>query len=70
MWVVEVKADRDADNAEVEAKKQAARTWVNHLTVNRQPGVDLWRYLFVTETDLEQAHDDWVALVGLARGWD
>jgi len=60
-WIVEVKSDREARTAEVEAKRQAALEWVN--TVNADSATDCrWHYLLATETDLKAASGSWATL--------
>lgn len=60
-WVVEVKSDRDITSDEVRAKRQAAQRWVNHVNASaKAPGT--WRYLLVSETDINQATYSWTAL--------
>lgn len=66
-WVIEVKADKDADSEEVVGKREAAQRWVNH--VNAEDDVDgNWAYLLVTETDITQAKGSWAALCALGTG--
>lgn len=63
-WVVEIKSDDTADSIDVQAKRTAARRWVNH--VNASDDVDpTWHYLLVTETDIAQAQGSWSALKAL-----
>lgn len=60
-WVVEVKADRDVDTAEVQAKREAAKRWANY--VNTDGTADgRWHYLFVSEQDVDDAAHSWSAL--------
>ncbi len=60
-WVVEIKADDTAESIDVQAKRIAAKRWVNH--VNSSDAVDVeWHYLLVTETDIQQAQGSWSAL--------
>jgi type III restriction enzyme len=60
-WIVEVKMDKEMSSAEVQGKREAAKRWVNH--VNADPRVDVtWRYLLVSETDINTAKDSWSAL--------
>lgn len=60
-WVVEIKADADADSFEVQGKRKAAQRWVNH--VNASGAVDgEWHYALATETDINQAKGSWQAL--------
>lgn len=63
-WVVEVKADNAMTSEEVQAKRQAARRWVNR--VNASDDVDgAWRYLLISESDIATAKGSWPALKGL-----
>ena len=60
-WVIEVKADKDMTTEEVQAKREAAKRWANH--VNADPAVTgTWRYLLLSETDIAMAKDSWSAL--------
>ena len=63
-WVVEVKADRDMPSAEVQAKREAARRWANHVNAAEEVTVT-WRYLLVSESDIAAAKGSWGALKGL-----
>jgi type III restriction enzyme len=65
-WIVEVKADRDMDTADVQAKKDAADRWARRVTADGSAGV--WRYLLVSETQLRGATGDWRRLKALHRG--
>lgn len=60
-WVVEVKADRDVDNAEVQAKRTAARRWVNYVNADEKV-TPTWHYVLVTEADVKTATGAWAAL--------
>jgi len=61
-WVIETKADRDLQTENVQAKRQAAQRWANHVSADdRVP--ERWGYLLVGETDLRQARGDWNALL-------
>jgi type III restriction enzyme len=61
-WVIETKADRDLQTDSVQGKRQAAARWANHVTAADEVH-ERWHYLLVGETDLNQARDDWDALV-------
>ena len=63
-WVVEVKSDKDAPSDEVQAKRKAAKRWANHVNASERVSAK-WRYLLVTETDIQEAKDSWEALKGL-----
>ncbi len=63
-WVVEVKADNQMTSAEVLAKRQSARRWVN--AVNDSGHIrDSWHYLLVAQRDIRDAKGSWAALRGL-----
>ncbi|MBN9619474.1 MAG: hypothetical protein J0H43_07045, partial [Actinobacteria bacterium] len=61
-WVVEVKADDTAGNADVLAKRQAALRWVNYVNADSAVAPTRWHYLLVTETDIAQSAGSWAAL--------
>lgn len=57
-WLVETKADKDMESAEVVEKRKAARKWAN--TVNSSPDVDIeWKYLLLSEQDVDDASGSW-----------
>lgn len=66
-WVIETKADRDLKTENVQAKRQAAQRWANHVSADDRVTAS-WSYLLVGETDLKQARGDWEALVAAAGG--
>jgi len=60
-WIVEVKMDREMTSADVREKGVAARRWVNY--VNDSGKVDsIWKYLLVSEKDVEDAKGSWKTL--------
>ncbi|MGH9026818.1 MAG: DEAD/DEAH box helicase [Acidimicrobiia bacterium] len=63
-WVVEVKRDSDISSDEVQLKRQAAKRWVNHVNVSELVDAG-WRYLLLSETDINQAKGSWSALCSL-----
>ncbi|MFV1991355.1 MAG: hypothetical protein ACC652_11520, partial [Acidimicrobiales bacterium] len=65
-WVVEVKMDKEVSSDEVVAKRQAAQKWANYVNADEKVDVT-WRYLLVSETDIEQAKGSWEALKGLGK---
>jgi type III restriction enzyme len=65
-WLVEIKADKEIDSAEVQAKREAARRWASHVSSKLAIKVP-WRYLLVSESDIETAKDSWVALKRLGQ---
>ena len=52
-WLIEIKADRDLDRPEVQAKKEAAREWARHVTDNGDHGT--WTYVLMSQTAAETA---------------
>lgn len=65
-WLVETKADKDLNSAEVAAKRRAARKWAN--TVNSSPEVCIeWGYLLVGEKDVEHAEGSWEFLKSVGQ---
>ena len=60
-WLIEGKADSDAEDAGVVAKRHAAEAWV--AEVNDVGAYGEWRYLFVTESDIKSANGRWLDLV-------
>ncbi len=60
-WIVEVKADNEMGDADVQSKKQAAKRWANHVTADTQVGVR-WRYLLVSESQIAMAKGSWSSL--------
>src|SRR5207248_3217319 len=63
-WVVEVKADKDITTAMVQAKREAAKRWVNYVNADAQVTVT-WHYLLASESDVKTAKGSWSALKGL-----
>jgi type III restriction enzyme len=60
-WVVEAKMDKEMTSEDVKAKRDAARRWANHI--NADANVDVpWRYLLVSESDVNTARGSWTAL--------
>lgn len=60
-WVVEVKMDREMTSDEVKGKRDAAKRWANYVSADEQVNVT-WRYLLVSESDVETAKASWGAL--------
>ncbi len=60
-WVVEVKMDREMASEEVRGKRDSAMRWANYVTADVKVRVP-WRYLLVSETDVETARASWPAL--------
>ncbi|WP_327254163.1 DEAD/DEAH box helicase [Streptomyces sp. NBC_01244] len=60
-WVIEGKADDDANDAKVVAKRKAAEEWVEK--VNDAGAYGQWRYLFATESAIKTANGRWLDLI-------
>jgi len=60
-WVIEVKMDKEMASEDVQAKRNAARRWANHVSADESVGT-IWRYLLVSETDVKIARGSWEAL--------
>lgn len=63
-WVVEVKMDKEMTSEDVKGKGEAAQRWANYVTADESVGAT-WRYLLVSEADVETAKGSWTALRGL-----
>ena len=64
--LIEVKSDREIDSIDVTAKAKAARRWANYVNgSDRAPA--RWRYLLLSETDIDQCKESWAALKRLSR---
>jgi hypothetical protein len=59
--VVEVKMDKEVTATDVQAKREAALRWANHVSASAEVGTQ-WRYLLVSETDITTAKGSWAAL--------
>lgn len=60
-WVVEVKMEKEMTSEDVKGKRDAARRWANYVTADANVGVT-WRYLLVSEADVDTAKGSWGAL--------
>jgi type III restriction enzyme len=60
-WVVEVKMNKEMTSADVLGKREAAMRWANTVTANECVSV-IWRYLLVSESDIDDAKGSWPAL--------
>lgn len=60
-WLIEGKADKNANDADVLRKKAAAETWARAVRDEEDFGV--WRYMFATETNIKNAAGSWNALL-------
>jgi type III restriction enzyme len=63
-WIVETKMDKEVSTAEVQEKRTNAKRWANHVSADPQVGTT-WRYLLVSESDVDDAKGSWAALKGL-----
>jgi len=63
-WVIEAKSDRDLESEDVQAKREAAQRWANHVSSDDQVEAE-WRYLLASEDDVASAKGDWKALKNL-----
>jgi type III restriction enzyme len=64
-WIVEAKSNRDLESEDVQAKREAAQRWANHVSADEQVNVE-WCYLLASEDDVDSAKGDWTALKSLA----
>jgi type III restriction enzyme len=64
-WVIEAKSNRDLESEDVQAKREAAQRWANHVSADEKVAAE-WRYLLVSEDDVKSAKGDWGALKALA----
>ncbi len=60
-WLVEGKADDDANDADVLAKKVAAQAWVDQVSETGVYGT--WHYLLATKTHIKNANHRWLDLI-------
>ena len=65
-WVVEVKQDKEMNAPDVQGKREAATRWANHVSADAVVGTR-WRYLLVSESDVETAKGSWKALKQLGQ---
>lgn len=66
-WIVEVKSDRDMGSPDVQAKKEAALRWANHVSLDSKIGIK-WGYLLVAERVIHDARGSWRTIKTLAEG--
>ncbi|MEX1172528.1 MAG: DEAD/DEAH box helicase family protein [Chloroflexota bacterium] len=64
-WVVEVKMNKEMASPDVRGKRDAARRWANHVSADESVRVR-WRYMIVSEADVETAKGWWSALKTMA----
>ncbi len=60
-WIVEVKSDKELASSDVQSKKEAAKRWASHVSANEEVGAQ-WRYLLVSESQIQTAKGSWTAL--------
>jgi type III restriction enzyme len=60
-WVVEIKMNKEMTAADVLGKRDAARRWANYVTADERVEVT-WRYVLVSESDIDDAKGSWQAL--------
>ena len=60
-WLIEVKMDKEMQSADVQGKREAARRWANYVSADDSVG-SVWRYLLVSESDVQTAKGSWEAL--------
>lgn len=65
-WIVEVKMDKEVGADDVQGKREAANRWANHVTADEKVDV-IWKYLLVSETDVDTARGSWAALKKLGN---
>jgi len=59
--IVEVEMNKEIESEDVQAKRDAAKRWAGHVTADEKVGV-IWKYLLVSEADVNTAKGSWVAL--------
>jgi type III restriction enzyme len=60
-WLVEAKMNKEMEAADVKGKETAAQRWANYVSADKKVDAE-WRYLLVSEDDVESAKGDWKAL--------
>ena len=50
--------DKEMSSPDVKEKREAAQRWANHVSADSTVGTT-WRYLLVSETDVETAKGSW-----------
>ncbi len=63
-WLIETKATKDVESADVKGKESAARRWARYVSDDPSVGAE-WGYLLLSEDDIEAARGSWEALRGL-----
>lgn len=64
-WLIEGKSNKNANDADVLAKREAAEHWARSVRDDGSYGT--WRYVFATESDIVQAGSSWAALLVAAN---
>lgn len=60
-WIVETKMEKEMATVDVKGKRQAAKRWANYVTADASSHTT-WRYLLVSESDVQTARGSWPAL--------
>ncbi|MEV5161876.1 DEAD/DEAH box helicase family protein [Streptomyces sp. NPDC053728] len=60
-WLIEGKSNKNANDADVLVKREAAEHWARSVRDDGSYGT--WRYVFATESDIMQAGSSWAALL-------
>ncbi len=66
-WLIETKATKDVETADVKGKETAARRWARYVSDDPSVGAE-WGYLLLSEEDIEAARGSWAALRRLETG--
>lgn len=64
-WLIEGKSDKNANDADVLRKREAAEQWARSVRDDGKYGV--WRYMFATETHIRAAAGAWTGLLVAAN---
>jgi type III restriction enzyme len=62
-WVIEGKSDKESNDPAVLHKKHAAQEWARSVRDEDDERFGLWRYMFVTETDVKRSSGSWNGLL-------
>ncbi len=60
-WLVEPKMEKEIASTEVKAKREAAERWASHVSNDEKAEAE-WRYLLLSESDVDAAKGSWPAL--------
>lgn len=63
-WLVETKRNSEIQSGEVQAKRQAAKTWANTVNGLLPDSSEEWRYLLLSEDDVADAKGSWGQMKG------